>query len=96
MVANGSIGVVFQGGAGQETWQPNSPPYSSETVTWVASMTKLWTSVAMLQLVERNLLSLDQDIRPLVPEMGKPQILKGFSEDGSPVLEDNEAPITLR
>lgn len=59
-------------------------------------MTKIITATAIMQLVEKGLIKLDEDVRPLVPELAKMQILRGFDEDGKPILEDNVKPITLR
>ncbi len=47
-------------------------------------------------LVEKELVYLDDDMRLLVPELGKMQILRGFDEGGKPILQDNTKPITLR
>lgn len=47
---------------------------------WVASMTKLVTAVAITQLVERGVLSLDEDVRKRVPELANIQILKDMKE----------------
>lgn len=63
-------------------------------------MTKLPTAVAALQLVDRGLLSMDQDLRPLLPELGALEILRGFrtpkeKDGGEPILEPNTRPITL-
>lgn len=42
------------------------------------------------------MLALDQDLRPLVPELNSLQILRGFDDDGEPRVEKNTAPVTLR
>lgn len=61
-------------------------------------MTKIITVTCLMQLVERGQIGLDDDIKPLVPELAAAQILKGFDEaaDGAPILQDNPHPITLR
>ncbi len=48
-----------------------------------------------MQLVERGRIGLDDDVRPLVPELAAMQILQGFSQDGKPILVENARPITL-
>lgn len=60
-------------------------------------MTKLATAVCVLQAAERGLVSLDDDVRPLVPFLAENQILRGFEGGGGgqPVLEPSAAPITL-
>jgi CubicO group peptidase (beta-lactamase class C family) len=49
-----------------------------------------------MHLVERGKITLDEDVRPLVPELGQLPILKGFSDEGEPILVPNTKPITLR
>jgi hypothetical protein len=48
-----------------------------------------------MQLVEKDLVSLDDDVRPRVPELGDMKILRGF-HNGVPHLVENTKPITLR
>lgn len=59
-------------------------------------MTKIVTAAAAMQEVERGGLGLDQDMRPLVPQLAQMEILRGFEADGRPILEPNANPITLR
>jgi CubicO group peptidase (beta-lactamase class C family) len=58
-------------------------------------MTKLVTAVAVMQLVERGVLSLDDDVRERVPQLKNIQILRDMKPStriSSPVLW--ESPIT--
>lgn len=66
------------------------------TVLWMASVTKLMTSVAAMQCVERGLISLDQNLEPLLPELKDAVLLSGFKKDGSPILEPLKKRPTLR
>lgn len=66
------------------------------TVFALASMTKLLTTVACLQLVERGVLTLDGDVSALVPALAAQPVLSGFRDDGSPVTVPRSEPITLR
>lgn len=60
-------------------------------------MTKLMTSVAVLQCVEQGKLDLDKDIRPLLPDMGKYGIITGFDDEKNlPIFETDSTPISLR
>lgn len=70
--------------------------FDGDTCTWVASLTKLVTTTCLMQLVESNRIALDDDVRGLVPELAAMQILRGFTTEGQPILEDNVEPITLR
>jgi len=66
-----------------------------DSLCWIASMSKMVTSVAMMQLVERGIVTLDDDVRDYVPELGDLCVLKGFQE-GRPVTESIEGKITIR
>ncbi len=59
-------------------------------------MTKLITATAVLQLVEKGMVTLDEDVRPLVPTLARLEILKGFDENEQPIVEKNTKPVTLR
>src|ERR1700689_5229596 len=67
-----------------------------DTVFRVASMVKVITSVAALQLVEENKLSLDAPVPAIEPAVGSPQVLDGFDGEGLPRLRPARRPITLR
>jgi CubicO group peptidase (beta-lactamase class C family) len=71
-------------------------PMSLDTVFRIASMTKAVTSVAALQQVERGLVSLDEPIGRLVPELQQPMLIEGFDAEGNPRLRPSTRPITLR
>ncbi|KAI8658077.1 Beta-lactamase [Fusarium keratoplasticum] len=68
----------------------------TDAVHWVASCTKLITTVAVLQCVEKGLLELDQDISTILPEWKHPQVLTGFDEAGQPLFRPAWSTITLR
>lgn len=60
-------------------------------------MTKLITSIAVLQCVEDGTLDLDADVKVLLPEIGKYGVMTGFDEEkNAAVFEPNYTPITLR
>lgn len=63
---------------------------------WLASCTKLVTSVAVLQCVERGLLDLDEDVVRLLPELTDIGVLKDMNEDGSSIVEPAKGKVTLR
>lgn len=63
---------------------------------WIASCTKIMTSVAAVQCVERGQLSLDAPVYDILPELRDREILVGFDGDGKPKLKTNPTPITLR
>lgn len=65
----------------------NSPPLTADTVTWIASQTKLTTSVATMQIVERGLIGLDDDICQVLPRLKDLKVLTGFEGDEDQVAE---------
>jgi CubicO group peptidase (beta-lactamase class C family) len=69
---------------------------SADTVFRIASMVKLLTSVAAMQLVERGKLGLDEPAAKIDPTLGSPQVLTGFDAKGVPQLRPAQKPITLR
>lgn len=80
---------------------PSNPdPMKLDATMWLASCTKLPTTIAALQCVERGLLNLNDDVTDILPELKGLKILSGFEEDGNgndtPVLVDNLKAITLR
>lgn len=62
----------------------------------IASCTKLVTSIAALQLLERGLITLSTDVAPILPELADLGVLMGFEEDGKPVVRERGNRITLR
>ncbi|OTB03560.1 hypothetical protein M426DRAFT_12499 [Hypoxylon sp. CI-4A] len=69
---------------------------TADSVFWIASCTKLMTSVATLQQVERGSIGLDDDVSKILPELAAQKILKGFDEEGKPLYEDRQVPITVK
>jgi len=67
-----------------------------DTVFRIASMVKLITSVAALQLIEQAKLSLDAPVPALAPELAAPLVLDSFDSKGIPQLRPAKSPITLR
>ena len=69
---------------------------TSNTVGWIASMTKAITGVAAMQLVEQGKLDLDSPASTWAPYLGEVQVLEGFRDDGRPKLRAPKQTITLR
>ena len=77
----------------------NAPALTPDTVTWIASQTKLTTSVATLQIVEKGLIGLDDDVRDVIPRLRDLKVITGFESHGEeerPILQEVDGPITLR
>jgi CubicO group peptidase (beta-lactamase class C family) len=56
-------------------------PMRTDSVQRIASMTKLATSIALLQLVERSKLQLDTPVGDVLPAYDQLQVLEGFDGD---------------
>ena len=72
-------------------------PIALDSTMWLASCTKLLTTVAIMQLVEQGRLHLDADVTGDLPELRGIEILKGFEEGtDEPILVENTKVITLK
>lgn len=100
-------GPIYSGAAGHTslpiTSSSSSPTFGTDSFLWVASLTKLLTTICLMQLVQQGKLSLDQDVREKLPELTNASILRGFEADkegeeakGKAILEKIEKPITTR
>ncbi|HVX74532.1 MAG TPA: serine hydrolase domain-containing protein [Bradyrhizobium sp.] len=69
---------------------------TTDSVFWIASMTKAITATAAMQLVEQGKLSLDEPIGKVLPDLASPLVLEGFDAEGEPKLRPAKTPITLR
>ena len=94
-VAADQHGVIYAGAAGKRAIDGDQE-MTTDTVFWIASMTKAITSVSALQLVESGELSLDQPLQDRVPELKDIQVLEGFDDAGQPRLRPPRRKITLR
>jgi CubicO group peptidase (beta-lactamase class C family) len=95
--------VLIASGAGgkfqyQKAFGQKSPTEEMrlDTTFIMASCTKLLTSIAALQCVERGQIALDVDLAPVIPEFKDIEVLTGFTDAGEPVLKRAENKITLR
>lgn len=87
---------LFRHAFGKTSLDDDARPFDFDTTFWIASSTKLLTSISVLQGVERGLLNLDDDISVVLPEWKDPQIITGFDEAGKAQLTPAKEKITLR
>ena len=69
-------------------------PLNSQDILFLASASKLLTTIAVLQCCEKGLLELDKDLRSELPELLDQGVLVGY--DDSPIFEPLRKPLTLR
>lgn len=78
----------------------NSPVLTSDTITWIASQTKLTSSVATMQIVERGLVGLDDDVRDILPQLRDLKVLTGFENEDTSETEatpdENQGPYSAK
>ncbi|KAI0670192.1 beta-lactamase/transpeptidase-like protein [Trametes maxima] len=67
-----------------------------DSIMWIASCTKLQTSIAVMQCVERGIVDLDESVYTHLPELKNREILTGFDASGQPTYRTNPTEITLR
>ena len=105
-VANGDVpgvvaaatdrdGTIYEAGFGERVIG-SGIAMTTDTVGWIASMTKALTGTAAMQLVEQGRLELDRPAADWVPELSAVQVLEGFADDGEPLTRSPRRPITLR
>lgn len=87
--------VVYQGSFGFRD-SKRETKMSPDTIFRIASMVKLLTSVAALQLVEQGKLKLDDPAGKIDPTLAALQVLSGFDPQGVPQLRPAAKPMTLR
>jgi len=87
--------VVYEGAFGYRDMAAASR-MSTDTVFRIASMVKLLTSVAALQLVERGNLKLDEPAGNIDPTLGSARFSPASMQKGFRSCARRKKPITLR
>ncbi|KDQ13921.1 hypothetical protein BOTBODRAFT_354837 [Botryobasidium botryosum FD-172 SS1] len=92
---NGNI--IYSGTFGATSVDPSkASPVTLDTVHWIASQTKLLTTIAAMQCVERGQIGLDDPVGEILPELADPDIVEGFDDDEKPKLRKAATKITLK
>lgn len=90
--ANGQAWSHAAGFQDAEKLRPAAP----DNIIQIASMTKLITTIAALQLMEEGKLDLDAPISTYLPELNDLQVLEGFDPSEKPVFADADRSPTAR
>jgi methyl acetate hydrolase len=93
-MAAGDDGPIYEGAAGIRAADAGDA-ITPDTMLRIASMTKMVTTVAALQLSEQGTLELDAPVDTYRPEFGDLQVLEGFDGD-TPVLRPAASRATVR
>ncbi|KIX09306.1 uncharacterized protein Z518_00385 [Rhinocladiella mackenziei CBS 650.93] len=88
--------TIYSNAYGKLNDGDDSPPFTTESPCWVASLTKLLTAVCVMQLVEKGAVDLDDDVGKIVPDLADIKILRGFDNEGNAILVEKSKPLTLR
>jgi CubicO group peptidase (beta-lactamase class C family) len=94
MVAEGDS-VYYQGAFGKQ-YAAKGVPMATDSIFRIASMTKAVTSVAVMQLVERGRVKLDEPAATYLPELARVEVLEGFDAKGTARLRPPKTPVTVR
>ncbi|KAK1140310.1 hypothetical protein N8T08_010513 [Aspergillus melleus] len=83
---------------GNASLQPGSErPFELDATLTIASCSKVITTIAALQCVERNQFGLDDDVSTILVELRDPKIITGFDEGtGDAIFVPAKNKITLR
>lgn len=92
--AAGPDEVIYEGAAGVRS-TAGDDPITPDTMMRIASMTKMVTTTAALQLAERGGLSLDAPVGNYLPEFAELSVLTGFDGD-TPQLRPPSTQATVR
>lgn len=86
---------LYAGSAGRLNSKSDAA-FDEDAVCEIASMTKLVTAVAVMQVVEKGLVELDDDLGEVLPELSELEVLEGFDSNEQPKLGKQTKPVTLR
>ncbi len=89
-------GVVYERAFGKRD-VADDVDMTVDSIFRIASMTKAITSVAVMQLVDKGFVMLDDPAEHHVPALGNARVLTGFDADpGAPRLREPTSPVTVR
>ena len=74
---------IYEGAAGKRRLDRDAD-MTTDTVFAIFSTTKAITGTAALQLVEEGKLDLDAPAKNYAPDIGKLEVIEGFTESGEP------------
>ncbi len=95
-VAATTDGITYQGAFGKRFGGSNED-VSVDSIFRIASMTKAITSVAAMQLIEEEVVSLDDPVSKYIPSFSELKVLEGFdAETHQPHLRAPSTPVTVR
>lgn len=94
-MAGNRRGLLYEGAAGARVCG-QAATMTLDSLAWLASLSKVVTSVAVMQCVERGLLDLDAPAAKVCPDLGELLVRERYTDAGEPVLRAPRSPVTLR
>jgi len=94
-MATNRDGTLYEGAFGKRILGQDAA-MTTDTVAWIASMTKALTATCAMQLVEQSKLDLESPASKWVPYLAKVEVLEGFDATGKPRTRKPKRSITLR
>jgi CubicO group peptidase (beta-lactamase class C family) len=92
--------TLYHHASGHQSLAPDAPPLDPESTILMASAGKILTHIAVLQLVERGAIGLDDPVYKHVPELEKLEIISANTDPSTPDVKFTLRPptkqITLR
>lgn len=89
--ARSSGNEIYSKIAGYDSLSPDASPLREDVVLKVGSATKLITSIALLQCVDKGLIGLDDPLTKILPELDGKEILTGVSGSNFTFERSNNA-----
>ncbi|GKZ39084.1 hypothetical protein AbraIFM66950_011842, partial [Aspergillus brasiliensis] len=81
---------------GNDDCTSDGRPLAMSSIMALASMSKLLTTIAALQLVEKRLVDLETDVSALIPTLASQGILHGWDAAGQPRIQSRKNALNLR
>ncbi|PNS21796.1 hypothetical protein CAC42_394 [Sphaceloma murrayae] len=81
---------------GKTSAADNAQDFKLNTVLQIASMTKLLTTISVLQLVEQGKVGLDDDMNKHIPELVEQGVIQSVDADGKATTAPIKGKLTLR
>ncbi|TFK28570.1 beta-lactamase [Coprinopsis marcescibilis] len=93
-VSNADEQLYANAGGNKTYGDPTSAPATTDSVFWLASMTKLLASISVLQLIEQGKFNFDTPVSKFFPEFNNVVLLHNFTDPAS-TFEPVKKPITI-
>lgn len=91
-----TTGEIYSKVAGYDSISPDASPLREDAVLKVASASKFITGIALLQCIDQGLLTLDEPISRVIPEVSDLNIIDNVTDSLEVIDHPPKTPITAR